>query len=563
LLDFLTAAYRISLDTYDQQNVRHINKGGPQVPDGELNTTNTSRTTTDHVFNLLFDFDLKSDFNLTGTVGFNSRRQTGSDVGTYSTQQFIYDLLNHSNFINTTSSSYTFERNVNGVYANAILGYKTWLYLNLQARNDWTSTLEKENRSVLYPSVSLSFVPSDVFDMAAVNNLKMRLSYGTSAGYPDPYNTRTTLSSATNVFRTAGGTVLNTNSISNFLGNPNLGPELHKEIEFGIEATIMDGLFGVDLSLYTKDSEDLIIELPLDPSTGYTATTVNGATMNNKGIELGLKVSPFRKGPVTWDNTFNFTKNISEVTSIISGVNQVSVAGYSDLGNVAIPGQPFGVLYGSSWLRSPDGFLVVDGTGQYLEAGINEVIGDPNPNYTLNWLSNISWKGFSFGFTWQYVDGGDIYSSTIQALLARGNTVDTDVDRRIPVIMPNAVKQTGTDVDGNPIYAPNDIQTYMGDTFFSAYFGASEGGVFDATVIRLREVSLSYQIPASVLQKTPFGRAAITVSGENLFYNAPNFPEGINFDPELNSTGVGNGRGFDFRTAPTVRKYGVNLNFTF
>jgi hypothetical protein len=156
-----------------------------------------------------------------------------------------------------------------------------------------------------------------------------------------------------------------------------------------------------------------------------------------------------------------------------------------------------------------------------------------------------------------------MYSSTVQALLARGNTKDTDVDRRIPIVLPNAVKQVGTTPGGEPIYAPNDIQTYMGDTFFSTYFGASESGVFDATVIRLREVSLSYKLPASALSKTPFGRVVVTLSGENLFYNAPNFPKGINFDPEINSLGVGNGRGFDFRTAPTVKKYGLNVNITF
>ena len=163
----------------------------------------------------------------------------------------------------------------------------------------------------------------------------------------------------------------------------------------------------------------------------------------------------------------------------------------------------------------------------------------------------------------QYIDGGDIYSSTVQAMLARGNTVDTDVDRNIPLIMPNTVKITGTDTDGNPIYAPNDIQTYIGDSFFRAYFFSREGGMFDATVIRLREVSITYVLPADLLQNTPFGTVGLSLSGENLWYNAPNFPEGINYDPEINSVGVGNGRGFDFRTAPTSKKYGITLNMTF
>ena len=109
----------------------------------------------------------------------------------------------------------------------------------------------------------------------------------------------------------------------------------------------------------------------------------------------------------------------------------------------------------------------------------------------------------------------------------------------------------------------NDIQTYIGDSFFRAYFFADEGGIFDATTIRLREISLSYAVPDNIVSKTPFGRLGLTISGENLWYNAPNFPEGINYDPEVLSLGVGNGRGFDFRTAPTAQKYGITLNATF
>jgi hypothetical protein len=210
-------------------------------------------------------------------------------------------------------------------------------------------------------------------------------------------------------------------------------------------------------------------------------------------------------------------------------------------------------MQGTSFRKDENGEYIVDGQGNHVAASGISIIGNPNPNFTANWINNFSWKGFSFGFQWSYVDGGDLNSSTVQAMLARGNTTDTDVDRNIAVIMPG-VKEDGT---------PNDIQTYMGDSFFRAYFFADEGGVFDATSIRLREASLAYSFPQSFVDKTPFGRIGITFSGENLWYNAPNFPAGINLDPEVSSTGVGNGRGFDFRTAPTAKKYGVTLNATF
>jgi hypothetical protein len=257
------------------------------------------------------------------------------------------------------------------------------------------------------------------------------------------------------------------------------------------------------------------------------------------------------------------------VTEIYPGIEQVYIAGYTqDPGNFAIPGEPFGVIYGSDYKRVEEegefkGKYVVDNQGQHAPSGDFNVIGNPNPDYTANWMNDLTWKGLSFGFQWQYIKGGDMYSSTVQALLARGNTTDTDVDRNVPVIMPNAVKQTGVTDDGTPIYVENDIQTYMGDTFFNAYFFASEGGIFDATVIRLRTVSLGYVLPKNLLANTPFGTVGVTISGENLFYSAPNFPKGINFDPEVASLGVGNGRGFDFRTAPTAKKYGISLTATF
>ena len=564
ITDWLSLAYRLSLDSYGQTNERRYNKGGPRLIDGELRTFLYQNNTVDHVMNALYNFQLSDKLKLDGVVGFNSRRITSDYTQTTSSQQFVFDLFTHQNYIEHDAFSSITEENTTGVYATATLGLENWLYLNLQGRNDWTSTLEKENNSIFYPSASISFIPTDMpgVNIAAFDQFKMRFGYGTSAGYPDPYRTRTTLNAETNQFVTKGGSILNTNSVSNRLGNPNLTAELHQELELGFEVSMLNNLLGFDLSLYKKTSEDLIIDLPLDPATGYTVTSVNGAKVENKGIELGFRISPIR-GAVQWNNTINYTKNISNVVSIYEGVERVSVAGYTNLGNVAIPGEPFGVLYGESFLTNADGLLVVTSQGAYQDSGENTVIGDPNPNYVLAWISSLQWKGISFGFMFHYVDGGDIYSSTIQAMLARGNTTDTDVDRFIPLVMPNAVKVTGTDTDGNPTYAPNDIQTYMGDSFFDAYFGADEGGVFDGTVIRLREVSLSYALPAAMLETTPFGNISLSLSAENLWYSAPNFPKGTNFDPEINSVGVGNGRGFDFRTAPTAKKYGFNLSLTF
>jgi len=567
---WLNVLYRLGVDQYSQEQRREQNRGGASNADGIMQTYNIKNRIFDQVLNFLYEFNLGDNFTLDGVVGTNFRREVNSAVGTTSQQQLVYGLFTHDNFIEHFNFSGMREENTIGAYATATFGFRDFLYVGLQARNDWTSTLEPENNSVLYPSASLSFIPTDAFpglqNSNLLNYLKLRVGYGTSAGYPNPYQTRNILNTNTNVFVTPGGRVLNTNSVSNRLGNPNLERELHVEIEGGVEARFLQNRIGIDFSVFNRNSSDLIIDLNLDPATGFTNTTVNAAELENRGIELGLDITPVA-GEFRWDITLNYTRLRSEILAIAEGINQIQIsnnagaggvvvgggAGYTTLGNYAIVGEQYGIMQGFPFVKDEEGNLVVNGQGSYQVASELGIIGDPNPNFQANWINNISWKGFSFGFQWQYIDGGDLYSSTVQALLARGNTTDTDVNRNLPLIMP------GVKADGSV----NDIQTYIGDSFFDAYFGADEGGVFDATTIRLREASLGYAFPDSFLAKTPFGRMTLTLSGENLWYNAPNFPEGINFDPEISSTGVGNGRGFDFRTAPTAKKYGVALNVTF
>ena len=180
------------------------------------------------------------------------------------------------------------------------------------------------------------------------------------------------------------------------------------------------------------------------------------------------------------------------------------------------------MFYGEQFLKDDAGNLIVDSEGSYQLAGDFGVIGNPNPNYNMNFFNTVSWKGFALNFQFQYIDGGDVYSSTAAALLARGNSSDSDIDRNNPVVLP------GVKADGSV----NDIQVYIGDEAFNSFFNG-EGFVFDGTILRLREVSLSYALPSSWLAKTPFGSASIRLAGENLWFNAPNTPEGLNFDPEV------------------------------
>ncbi|MDF1695620.1 MAG: SusC/RagA family TonB-linked outer membrane protein [Saprospiraceae bacterium] len=562
LTDNLSLNYRFGVDNYTQTQRYAINKGGSQVPDGLLNTSQRINTIIDQNLNLIFDKSISEDWSVDGVLGINLRKDNNDYTNTSSTNQFIFGLQTHQNFSAHQGSSFETRENLIGAYITGSVGYKSFLYLTMSGRNDFTSTLESGNNSIFYPSASVSFIPTDAFASLQGNNtlnyLKFRLGYGTSAGYPDPYQTRNTLGTNANAFFT-NNSIIQSNTISNTFGNPDLEPETHTEIEFGTEARLFNNRISVDLSLYSKQSRDLIIDLELDPSTGGTSSTINSASLDNKGIEVALTVSPIATNSLRWDFTTNFTRNRSEVISIADGIDKVIIDGLSFLGNFAIPGEPYGVIEGTKVLRDDaSGLPIVGANGIFQQDPDQGIIGDPNPDFNMNFINTISYKSLSIRAQFDWQQGGDIWGSSASTLTARGIAGETDFDRFLPVIV-NGLK---AEPDGTLV--PNDIQVTSNNAYWrNTGVWYDENRIFDATSVRLREVSLSYSFPKSLLDKTPFGSASLTVSGQNLWYKAVNFPESINFDPEVLSLGVGNGRGFDFVTGPTSKRYGATLSFTF
>ncbi len=561
--DHFNATYRLGLDTYTQNQKYSINKGGSQIPDGALRTSERLNLITDQTGMLSYTVDLNEDWSLDGVVGVNLRRESRETVNTGSTEQFVFGLQTHENFITHVNFSETRIENNIGAFATFSAGYKNFLYFNVQARNDWTSTLEEDNRSVVYPSASVAFIATDAIPALQgntnINYLKLRFGFGSSAGYPDPYQTRNVLGVGANEFVTLGGTVLNTNTIDNRFGNPNLEPERHNEFELGVEGRFLNNRVGIDLSLYHKESTDLIIDLELDPSTGFSNSTVNSAELENEGIELGVNLVPVKTKDFYWDFTMNFTKNNSEIISIADGIDKVLIDGLTFLGNFGIPGQPYGVIEGTRVLRDEaSGLPILGSNGLFQQDPEQGIIGDPNPDFNMSFINAISYKGVTFRFQFDWQQGGDIWGSTASTLTGRGIAGETGFDRFVPVVAQGLIEQP----DGT--LAPNTVQNTANDYYWeSTGVFYDENRMFDATTIRLREISLSYDFPRTMLDNTPFGAVSLTFSGQNLWYDAVNFPDSINFDPEVLSLGVGNGRGFDFVTGPTSKKFGGTLLFTF
>ncbi|MEL7427235.1 MAG: outer membrane beta-barrel protein, partial [Bacteroidota bacterium] len=560
LADWLSVNYRVGLDGFNQRKRFAINRGGGQLSDGTLNSSQRINFIQDHTFNFQYNASLSDDWTLDGIVGVNLRRDVLDRTFTNSNEQLVYGLLTHDNFVNHLNESDRTEENLIGAYLTASLGFKNFLYFNVQARNDWTSTLESDNNAVLYPSASVSFIPTEAFaglqNNKTLNYLKLRLGYGTSAGYPSPYSTRNILGVTPREFITAGGTVVNTNTIDNTFGNPDLMPEIHTEVEFGIEARLFNNRVGIDLSLFDKNSTDLIIDLPLDASTGFDETTINAAEVNNQGIELGLSITPIRTSDFTLTLNGNFTALETTVESLADGIDQFAIDQlFADgLGSYAIPGQPYGVIQGQQILRDENDNLVVSAGGVYQLDPIITILGDPNPDFNLNGGLTMSYKGLTFNALITYQEGGSIFATLPSTLMARGILQETDFDRFVPIIAP------GVTADGTPNnfqITPNRHYWENGGVFID------EARVYDASYVKLREISLSYALPAALLENSPFGNVQFTVSGQNLWFDALGFPDGANFDPEVISTGVGNTRGFELMNAPTSKQIGGSVRLTF
>jgi TonB-linked SusC/RagA family outer membrane protein len=566
--DWLNLTYRMGLDTYSEFSTFGQNKGGVDAnPGGFYRTVSTFSTIWDHTVLLSGDKNLTENINIKGILGITSRRNLFRRDGVESLNQIAFGTLEHFNFVDhSTVNSFSggnigFQSEVNtvGAYGDFTVGYKDWAYLNVSGRNEWTSTLERENFSIFYKGASLSFIPTTAFPSISTKNglnyLKVRVGYGESAGFPGAFSTRNTLGLNARAFDNSG-TIIPVNSVSNRLGNPNLNPETIEEIEVGFDTKFLNNRVGLNVSYFNKTTNDLITDRDLDPATGFTVTQINAGELEVEGVEVDWDITPILTENFKWKLYGNFYADESTVNELPEGVEQIAIAGFiGTAANYAIEGQPFGVIKGPGILRDENGNKVVDGFGNYLATNDDVIIGDPNADWTASFGTSFDYKGFTFTTNWQYRHGGDIWSQSIGATIGRG-TVNVPFNREATFILPG-VKQDGT---------PNDIQITAANAGFDNFGFAGARGeplIFDGSTIRLQEVSLGYTVPAKYLEKTPFGSLSFTASGFNLWYDAVNTPSAVNFDPNTLSTGVGNGQGLDFISGPSSRRYGFSLKASF
>jgi TonB-linked SusC/RagA family outer membrane protein len=563
--DNLNLRYSYGYDVYSEDNTSYQNKGGV---DGDLETQsgmyekwNNTSTIFNHQVTINGDFELDDDWSVTFNAGAESVGREYDRNGVRSTGQNVFNVLRHYNFNSQEEIEFYSRRNVLGVFAQAAFDYQDYLYFTLASRTDWVSNLSEENRSITYPSASISFVPTSVLDFGnlPIDFLKVRASYGTSATYPGGYPIASTLSLNTKDFKVDGVEVI-TNTTGSQLGNTGLKPELLAELEFGLEANLFDNRLSAEISYFDRNTTDLIITQPLDPSTGYTSTRTNIGEISATGWEIDLNADWIRGDKFNWNTSINYTTNQAIVEDLGQNTDQIVYAGFSTRGNAAIPGLPLTSMIGTSVARDDQGRPLVDASGSYrtnndtnYKTNKYALIGDSNPDFIANIGNTITYGNLSLNVLFNASIGGDMYSSFIMTLLGRGITTDT-LDRELPYILPGVL------ADGSPNNKMIDnATTYFGNLIL----GGDELRTWDASVLRLSEVSLTYDIPSSWLDKTPFGAASISAQGFNLWYDAYNTPDGINYDPNIAGLGVGNGSGFEYFNGVSARRYGVSLKLTF
>jgi len=514
--------------------------------------------------------DIAQDLNLRVTLGHNYNQQTATSFsanGPEIVNPGIFAIDNTKS--QTAAEGYSRARKW-GVFADLTLNYKNWAFLNLSGRNDVSSTLPIKNNSFFYPAISGSFIFTEALGIqdSVINYGKVRAGWAKVGNDASPYYNNGTYVIG-NPYMGQGMMELPT-----VLYDPELQPEFTSETELGTEIKLFNSRIGIDLTWYNRISENQIGAKTSAPSTGYSSYVTNFGSLQNKGIELGLDLYPVVTDKFSWSIYTVYTKNRSEVLSLADGVEKIYIGGdFTTPRPVLIVGQPYGVLEGEKIARAEDGTpLVSPTTGMYINDPTTGIIGDPNPEYKLAVTNTLRYKNFSVSAMLDFQKGGCVFSSYLTDLLGRGVTKDTE-DRLGSRIIPGIYADPDTleplkDDQGN--YIPNTTQIAEADLWFSdgtystyAINSCDEVAVYDATVLRLRELTISYQLPKKYISKFNIAGVEVGVVGRNLWFFAPNVPKYTNYDPVTNSYGETNVQGIDYTSAPSVRRWAFNLKLTF
>ena len=564
---------RVGVDFITDNRFRNNRKGTIQRFQGDFTDDRIEQRQLDYNFLATAANELGGGFFLKGILGFNYNTRVFERLTNNATNLFVDDLYSTGNAeVNAVVNDFS-ERRLFGLYGDVTLSYNDYLSLNFTGRNDWSSTLPLDNNSYFYPSVGLSFVFTDAFDLSnsVLSYGKLRSSFAQVGGDTDPYQLDFNYNPDTEAFGQFGtATTFPFNGRLAFLGSrtippENLVPESVNSFEVGTELQFFAGRLGLDLTYYNVVTKDQILAIPIPESTGFEFQRLNVGQTSNKGFEITLNATPVLTDKFSWNSLVTFTRNEFIVDELQEGTERLVInSGFNSLQIVAEPGKPFG-LFANTFQRAEadadlpleDQRILVDPRTGLRLSGENQRIGDVFPDFIAGWTNNLNFGNFNFRFTFDWRDGGLLFSNTVSDLRGSGLAEETEMFRQNAVIDRAAFIQ---EADGT--VRPNDIPVTP-EAFWGNYSSGNitEQSIFDASFIKLREIALNYTLPANLLENIPVRSLTLGLEARNLAILYSEIPH---IDPETNLFGSANdGAGIEFNGPPTTRTMGVNLRVGF
>ena len=529
---------------------------------------------TNYEFMLNYTKQINSDINVTAHAGANKMKNNYFRNSMQTSGGLVlpglYTVSNSKD--PAVIDDFESHKEIQSVFGNASIGYKSMLYADLSVRNDWSSILPKANRSYLYYSAGLSFILTELAplkDNSVLNFAKIRGSYAQIGNDNDPYKTRETY---TNYAPNFAG--VPRYSTPNTMPNNDLKPEIISTWEIGGEFKLFKNRLGIDVTYYQKNTKDLITDVEISGGSGYLFKTLNAGEMENKGIDLMISGTPVKTKDFSWNIFVTFNKNKNKVLSLYKDVQnyRLSSGPFKATINAAV-GQPYGALMGTNFVYDANGDKVVDKTGRYLKTTNVEVLGTVLPDYNMGISNEFNYKNFTLSALIDIQKGGSYFSTSemwgMYSGMLEGSVFQNGVDIREKGIVLDAVygklNADGKTVQlidkaGASVTAPVKNSTSISAERFGGdyYSRADAQEVFGADYVKLREVTLSYTIPSrftGVVKNVRLGLFGRNVAIWGL--------DNKSFDPESAVTSSGNIQGIEGAALPATRTFGFNLKFNF
>ena len=561
IIDGLSANFRTGNDYYTDRRKIKIAYGTNGTPFGSYEEDAYTFSENNTEGRLDYTKKLSEDFNFDILLGGNIRTTTLENNNQKAPKLAVSGLYTLSNSRDPLISSNLYNKQkVFSAFSSAQLGFRNYAYLNLTARNDWSSTLPAANRSYFYPSANASLILTEAFNIQSdvLNFAKLRGGWSKVGKDATPYQLLNTFDFTApfdgNPQQALNGTDL----------NADLKPETTKSTEVGLELGLWDNRVRLDFGLYNTNSINQILSLDVSPSTGFSRKLVNGGTINNKGVEVQLGLTPVKTDNFTWDLNVNFSSNKSEVESLYQNVQSYVLGTSGTLQVLASVGQPYGTLFGTAFERNASGDILVDADGTPVISASKKILGKYTPDWLGGITNNFRYKNVSLSVLVDAHIGGQVFSGTNNTGTYTGVLASTLPGRGAENGGITYTNERGSFDDGM-IFAgvkadgtPNTT-VVPAEQYYKALTNADEAFVYSANYVKLREVKLGYNLPKQWISSIGIQSATVSLVGRNLLIIHKDVP---NIDPET-AFNTGNGQGLEDLGLPTVRSIGFNLNFKF